>query len=182
MTKRNVEAQRERTLADNPGLAEALQTNHRIVRDIASRFEQFGSLSAAQIGLVFKLAREAQERASEVRAQAPTGRQTFTGVVVSVKDHETDFGVTRKMTVKVQNPDGSMWVAWTTVPAALWQTPGFHTSMVIGATVTLTATLERGKDAHFAFGKRPTLVRVDAWPKGPAGASGEAASLQTASA
>jgi hypothetical protein len=55
-------AERLRFLAEHPGLDKALETDHRIVRDIAERFIQYRSLSEKQIALVFKLAGEERDR------------------------------------------------------------------------------------------------------------------------
>ena len=61
-------------LAETPGLAEALEMDHYIVRDIARRFHGSNpSLSEKQIALVFKLQREAEERAVERAEQALPG-------------------------------------------------------------------------------------------------------------
>jgi hypothetical protein len=51
--------EREDFLAKWPGLDQALKTNHRIVADIASRFQSYRTLSDKQVALVFKLAAEA---------------------------------------------------------------------------------------------------------------------------
>jgi hypothetical protein len=51
-------------LNQNPGLDAALNTDHRIVRDIKARFEQWGKLSPAQIALVFKLSKQQEEQAA----------------------------------------------------------------------------------------------------------------------
>lgn len=55
-------AERLRFLAQHPGLDAALETDHRIVRDIGERFIQYKSLSDKQIALVFKLAGETRDR------------------------------------------------------------------------------------------------------------------------
>ncbi len=147
----------ERTdfLAQYPGLEEALKVDHEIVRDIASRFVQYRSLSEKQVALVFKLAEEVRNprpaREEEKKAVAPLGRQTFTGIVVSKKGHAGNFGWTQKLTVKVATPEG-VWLAWITEPAAVVTEKGDK--------VEVTATLEAGREAHFVFGKRPRVKIV----------------------
>lgn len=145
-------------LAGHPGLAEALQTDHRIVRDIASRFEVYGTLSPAQVALVLRLATEAATpRPEEAHVPAPEGRQTVRGRVVSVKTHEGDWGPSLKVTIKVETPAGS-WLAWGTLPAALADAGAARPEGADwrGAEIEFVATLARGRDAHFALFKRPT--------------------------
>lgn len=137
-----------------PELRRALRCEHRIVQDIRGRLIQWGQVSAAQEVLVLKIAREEAEKATrpaEVKVPAPEGRQVVRGEVVSVKAHESAFGTTVKMTVKVQ-AEGGVFLVWCTVPS------GF--SVARGNQVEFTATLTRSdRDAGFAFGKRPTGAR-----------------------
>ena len=90
---------------------------------------------------------------------APTGRQTFRGVVVSTKSQEGNYGVEYKMTVKVTTAEGT-WLAWGTIPSALLESlPAGERGRIYtlrGLEVEVTATLSRGKDEHFAIAKRPT--------------------------
>jgi len=101
---------------------------------------------------VFKLAAEARapkpEKRPEVNVPAPTGRTTFRGVIVSVKTHESAFGVTLKCTVKVTTPEG-VWLAWGTLPKDI------PADVERGTSVEITATLSAGREPHFAFFKRP---------------------------
>ena len=134
-----------------PGLEAALKTNHRIVKDIASRYEDGVTLSEKQVQLVFKLANQVAARAAEpqeAHVSAPEGRVTVRGTMVSKRSHESAFGTCLKMTVKVETPEGS-WLAWGTVPSNI--------NPEVGATVEFTATLSRSHDKpFFAFFKRPT--------------------------
>lgn len=159
MTARVIEAEkntakRSAMLASNPGLETALLADHYIIRDIAQRFASYHSISDKQIALVMKIARELSEpKATEAHVAAPIGRVTFQGQVVSVKAHESMYGVTNKMTIKVTTPDGA-WLAWMTVPSSI-------SRLERGATVSVTATLSAGRDRHFAIGKRPTATIVE---------------------
>lgn len=149
-------AEREEVLAAHPNLENALQVDHRIVRDIRERFyTQRPRLSEAQRELVFKLAHEAYAPAGfpEAHVAAPEGRTVVRGLVVSAKWHDSDWGSTKKITVKVETPEGS-WLCWCTAPAQISE------GCQRGATVEFTATLSRGRDPHFAFGKRPSKARV----------------------
>lgn len=156
---------RGKILAENPGLAEALEVSHYIIADIRARFVRTLRISPAQIALVFKLANEiknpAPPRPEERHVPAPEGRVTFKGSIVSAKWHEGDWGSALKVVVKVETPDGS-WLAWGTAPARLLDETrdldGGATDRVRGLTVELAGTLSPGRDKHFAFFKRPTLV------------------------
>ena len=142
-------------LEANPGLAEALDVNHTIIIDINHRFNSY-NLSEKQVALVFKLAEEIRNPAPpELHVPAPEGRVTFTGKIVAVKsvDGYTYNSTVTKLVVKVETPEGS-WLVWMTAPGAI---------LGIGLkdrTITATATLTRGKDVHFAFGKRPSKVSL----------------------
>lgn len=158
-------------LASHSGLAEALAVKHHIVADIAQRFQQYCDLSEKQIALVMKIAAEANKpRAEEKLCAAPTAtaeRQTFRGVVVSTKSVEGFRGRDAyKMTVKVTTADGSVWLAWGTIPSGLLESVPIGEQGRIytlrGMEVEITATLQAGRDAHFAIMKRPVgrLVNV----------------------
>lgn len=143
---------REAFLARYPGLREDLQVEHRIVRDIAQRFEQYQSLSEKQVALVRKLAHEVRNPAPpEAHVPAPEGRTTFQGRVVSIREQDSPYGRVTKIVIKIE-AQGGVWLAWGTCPQSL--------DAGRGDLVELTATLSRGRDKHFAFYKRPTGARV----------------------
>jgi hypothetical protein len=112
-----------------------------------------GSLLAAYQRAQGELRRKA-EREQEQHVAAPTGRVEFAGEVVSVKTVEGEWGVSRKMTVKVRDAAGATWLCWCTMPVGLDSENGKVVELV-GRRVRLAATLQAGRDAHFAFGKRP---------------------------
>lgn len=96
----------------------------------------------------------------EAKVSAPTGtgkRVTFTGKIVSLKEKASYFGYrttyVTKATIKMTTPEG-VWLAWGTLPGALVE------KARVGDTVTLTATLESGNEAHFCFFKRPTPIEL----------------------
>lgn len=147
--------------AGYPGLADALQIDHPTIRDIADRFARYNNLSDKQIALVLKIAAETTKPAveAEKHVTAPVGgRRSFRGVVVSTKSVDSAYGTQYKMVVKVQ-ADGGCWLAWGTIPSALLESVECGDKGRIyslrGREVEMTATLEAGKDAHFAFMKRP---------------------------
>lgn len=152
---------RDAFLAKHPGLAEALQVEHRIIADIRERFIRWCEMSDKQVALVMKLADEVRNptpKPEEKHIPAPTGRVTFVGTVVSTKVSDGAFGEQYKMVVKVTTEAGS-WLAWMTVPAALLDSVPAgeqgRLQALRGRKVQVTAALSPGRDAHFAFGKRP---------------------------
>lgn len=151
--QRAKKAQEIQALFDNtPGLEDAMSADHYIIRDIRGKLSQYGSISDAQIALVFKLADEVKERGAEKKCPAPEGRVTFSGKIVKIAAHDTMYGTSIKATIKVTNEREECWLAWVTVPSSCdWNK---------GDEVTLTATLTAsGSSPHFAFGKRPTVKK-----------------------
>lgn len=144
----------------HPGLEAALAVDHPVINDIRAKAR--GRLSLKQISLVLRLAENATKTpaAPEVLVPAPTGRVEVRGTVVSLRAHEGEFGLSLKMTVKVATADG-VWLCWGTAPRSLLRLAhdidGFD---LRGKEVAFTATLARGRDAHFAILKRPTNARL----------------------
>jgi hypothetical protein len=150
-------------LAENPGLEVALTTDDWIVEDIATRLQQRGEISEKQIELVFKVARRNAERIERAAqreiddaakiangVQCPNGKVTVTGIVVSTKMVDSDWGTTQKMLV--ESDEG--WKVWGTVPRAL-------DSIERGSRVTFTAQVEASADDQlFGYFKRPNKARI----------------------
>lgn len=154
---------KQRYLDEHPGLEEALKVDHHIVADLADKLARFGSLSDKQIALAKKLADEVKNpKPAEVHVPGPLGKTEFTGEIVGAKTVVGDYGTAVKITVKVQATGGT-WLAWGTAPKALLDACG-HASggndALRGKVVTLRGTLEAGRDEHFRFVKRPSLVKV----------------------
>lgn len=151
----------------NPGLEQALQLDNDVVRDIAGKLQEWGDLSPRQIEYVWALYAKAYgpQLPPEVNVPAPTGRVTVCGVVVSTRTTEGMYGIQHKMVVKVTNAKREVWLVWTTIPSNLY---GYnvaeygvrHSDELKGCSVKFDATLEPGRDAHFAFGKRPTKASI----------------------
>lgn len=173
VARRLAAEERAKFLAENPGLETALETVHPVVQDIAGRFAARRFLSPRQVELVLRIAREAaQPRVEEKRCFAPTSRRTFVGTVVSVKTQQSDYGTTLRVTVRVEEPDGSTWLAWGTCPrsildaanAELTRRGVYHNEggreSLRGRAVRLTATLKPGREPHFALMSRPVGALV----------------------
>ena len=137
------------------------------VVDVYRRFNQYGSMSEKQAAAFMRSVAGAAKRAEqqaqwaaekEAAADAPEGKHTVEGVVVSDKWQPSDFGDQHKMTVKLD--DGS--AVYVTVPKAIeaaYQSD--PDARLKGQRVKFTATFTRSdKDSKFSFGKRPTQASV----------------------
>lgn len=166
-------------------LARLLSLEHPIVKDIRARLVSTGAewgLSERQEALIRKLAAKVARPAEKlVPAPIVPGRQRVEGTVVSVKTHESAYGDSLKVTVKVETPEGS-WLAWGTLPASLeldaetaWRdehapinADGVRpqhrlpslADLLRGRKVAFDAALKAGRDAHFALFSRPTKAEL----------------------
>ena len=149
------EAERERFLELHPGLEKALETDHYIINDIKGFFKRFRQLSDKQIALVFKIVNEIENPPpEEKKVKAPTGRQTFTGIIVKSKAVDNGYGLQFKGLIKVKNCNG-IWLAWGTIPAAILDEVTRLETSIANTEVEITATLKPGSDEHFVFMSRP---------------------------
>lgn len=145
-----------RVYAENPGLEANLALNHYILNDLRDKLGHYHSLSEKQVALAAKIADELRNpKPEEVRVDAPIGRMVVRGIIVGVKLHESVYGDSLKMTVKVSTPGGS-WLAWGTVPSDLQGHAGLK-----GCEVEFTGTVQQGdRDKFFGFFKRPAKSRI----------------------
>jgi hypothetical protein len=145
-------------LEANPALANALEeyrvnaslhADNRFAADVVGAFVRYGSLSVKQIDALVNSLATAKLRAaglSEPKGTAPVGRQTVTGIVVSLKEKDTAYGPKLKMTVKLDNNSK----VWATVPRGA--------VLKVGDSITFTATFRHADgDPSFAFGSRSVL-------------------------
>jgi len=144
------------------------QKEEATIFDLVGKLISYGSLSDKQTdflrGLLTRIDTRAermvqreQERASA--KPCPTGRLDITGIVLSVKETESDFGPCIKMTVK--SDDG--WVCYGTVPSnlSLFQDGDVQRGLKHGDRVTFTAALTPSdRDNKFGFFKRPTCAKL----------------------
>jgi hypothetical protein len=97
---------------------------HGVLADLSRKFSRFRELSPKQVMLAISLYERITTppatRPVEIKAIAPTGtgdRVTFTGEIVSVKlSHSQEWGPSWKCTIKITNEDGSVWLAWGSIP------------------------------------------------------------------
>ena len=154
---------RQEFLAANPAIAEALanienpaHANNHFVKDVLSKLDTYGDLSERQVAAVVTSMAQDVSRAAvkaaealEVKGEAPVGRVTVTGVVLSTKVQESAYGFVTKMLVKLNN-NAKVWV---TVPSGV--------TLDRGDIVTVKASWEVSKDdVHFSFGKRPIVENI----------------------
>jgi len=149
---------REAFVSSNPGIEEALSEEHHILKDLANKLGRYGSLSPAQVALAHKIAREVKEKRRQppeklVPAPIADGRQTVRGRVVSSKCYESDFGISIRITVKIETPDGS-WLAWGSKPNVA------GSAIEVGDVVQFDARLKSGREPHFALFSRPTKAVI----------------------
>lgn len=153
---------RQEFLAKHPEIADALahidepiHANNRFAKDVLAKLDQYGDLSDKQVSAVVSSLRRdvefAERRAredAEPKGDAPSGRVEVTGKVLSIQARASDWGISLKMLVKLENNAK----VWCTVPS--------RETIERGDTITFRATFEVSKDdKSFAFGSRPTLVR-----------------------
>lgn len=157
--------QREQFLLDNPGLEQALETDHYISDDLRGSLKRNGSLSEAQVALAFKIEREERERAERAAkreaereallaqgVRVPTGRLVITGTVLSIREQESAYGFQMKMLV--QSDEG--WKVWGTMPLSL-----MGIGVEVGDRVTFTAAISASDDDPvFGFYSRPTKAAI----------------------
>lgn len=145
----------------NPAVAAAIEqakgaahAKNTFVADVLGKLDRFGSISERQVAAVLSslqrdlaTAERKAAEAVEVKGDAPSGRVTVTGEILTVKDQEGAYGVVTKMLLKLAN-NSKVWLTM----------PGDCTADR-GDTITVTATFEVSRDdKSFAFGKRPHLV------------------------
>jgi hypothetical protein len=149
-------------LVANPAIADALthidepqHARNLFAKDVLTKLDQYGSLSVAQVAAVISsmtrdsgIAAPRAMEAAEPKGDAPSGRVTVTGTVLSIKtvDGYMPGTTAHKMLLKLANAS-RVWLTCT------------DSSITRGDIVTVTATFEVSPtDKSFAFGKRPANV------------------------
>jgi hypothetical protein len=166
--RRNLKQQVQDVLDAHPLLErweEVSGYSYGFVSDVMRRLENNGELSDKQIAAVEKAIEKSIEwdkkrqqwEAEAVDADdAPTGKVTVTGEIISTKWQESGFRTVHKMIVKTDKG----WKLWVTVPSSVYD-PSDSSLPITGKRVTLTANVTPSdRDPKFAFGKRPTNASV----------------------
>jgi hypothetical protein len=169
-------------LRQNPAIARLLDGGRHVeasefLYDVRSKALEYGRLSDGQIAAVERAferiarqdrweaeRREEAQRLAAAGVKAPEGRVEVNGVVLSAKEHQSQFGTAIKIVVKAD--DG--WQVWTTAPSGLVSQVDVDTTVIeevrealVGKRIKFTAALTRSdSDAAFAFGKRPTKASL----------------------
>lgn len=166
--KKRVAIQRERQkmatvanafLAQHAGLAEALECDNYITKDIKAGLYKYGKLSDKQIALVFKLVEDTKKR-NEAKAEIDAKKKPFnraligqkitiTGTVLYTKTVESQFGTSIKMGVWDASRGSTFYG---TVPSNLLG------EITKGDVIMLNVSISdvSDKDSSFVFYKRPT--------------------------
>jgi hypothetical protein len=129
------------------GLADALDFDHHICEQIKGKLYRWGSISDAQVDLVFKIAnqppREKEPEPVAIPTELTDGRQVFTGVVLGLKWVDSEWGGGTKIIFQ----DDRGFKLWGS------RTANFEK----GNRVSFVARIEISKkDACFGFFSRPT--------------------------
>lgn len=150
----------DQIIKDHPTLGEdTAEFRNHFLLDIQDHLERTGELSDKQISAFEKALPKAKEWKAQLDKEreelklvpdAPTGRVEITGEVLKIKNIESHFGFTLKMTLKTT--DG--WKLWVTVPESIW-------NATEGDTISMSVDITPSKDdSKFAFGKRPTKSKL----------------------
>jgi hypothetical protein len=155
---------RQAFLSTHPEVADILarvdepqHAKNLFVHDVIAKLNQYGELSPRQVECVISsmkrddeyAARKAAE-ALEPQGDAPSGRVTVIGTVVSIKEQEGYMPgtTTLKMLVKLEN-NSKVWLTCT------------DDGIQRGDRIQVKATFQvSDTDAHFAFGKRPIIENI----------------------
>lgn len=142
-------------LAQHEGLAEALQTDHYIVDDLAATLRDCGSISEKQVALAHKIAKEVAEREAERAAQPKEpvveGRGPVAGTVVHLRWEDSPYN--GSLVGKMLVADDRGFRLWGTVPRSL------RDEIEKGQRVGFTATLA-AKENGFGFFSRPSKAAI----------------------
>lgn len=135
----------------------AAYAGNSFLADVARKLRQYGNLSTKQVEAVRKaVARinEPEEKEEEVTTPVLTGKQIITGVVLTTRYVDSQYGGNLKMLVR----DDRGFKVWGSVPRSLTQdADGFYSQLAHDTRVKFNATVEASNDdPSFGFFKRPT--------------------------
>lgn len=132
-----------------------------IIFDLRDCIRRFGDVSPKQLELLAKLWSGVwcPERPPPKRVPAPTGRVVIDAVCIAAKTQEGYRGdLETKLTWKIST-DAGEWLCW---GSCFSPYKDVTTRIEVGQRVRFKATLQPGREPHFAFYKRP--LPVDAAP------------------
>lgn len=138
----------------DPELKEALKSSHKIVISISDQLFRKGEITDKQRTAAIKIAKQEKERAAQETERKAgltnleAGKQEITGIILNFKDCESQYGLTVKMLVQLDNGNR----LFGTCPRSLLQVER-------GSKVAFVATVEP-KETGFGFFSRPTKARL----------------------
>lgn len=155
---------RQEFIREHPEVADILATidepqhaKNFFLKDVLAKLDQYGTLSVNQLQAIVESnirdnvnAAKRTTEALEPKGDAPSGRQTVTGSVLTIKSQEGYMHgtTTFKMLLKLES-NAKVWLTCT------------DSDIERGDTVTVKATFEVSRDdKSFAFGKRPIVEDV----------------------
>jgi hypothetical protein len=134
---------------------------HEFLADMVRAVKTYGALTPKQTAAVAKWqanSNRAEQIANEEKAKAENlpalteGRRLLTGQVISTKWHDSDYGTTPKMVIRLE--DGNK--VWGTIPADIENATEGDIDTLVGKTVSLVAGVKvSDRDPHFGFYSRP---------------------------
>ena len=123
------------------------------VFSIEIQLHRYAKLSDKQVNLLFSIAERDTENRARWDAEAaelapvPEGRIEIEGKILSVKEKDSQYGLTLKCLIM----DDRNFKVWGTVPGKLKNAQA-------GDRIKIRATVKRSKDDGFGFYSRPTLL------------------------
>jgi hypothetical protein len=136
------------------------EDRHEIANDIVRKLKQYGSISQAQVDLALKVQAELAE-AIVAKADEPElpelveGRREITGLVISTKAKESQFGTQFKMLVEEDDGNRVYGTIPSSIDGVVWDT-----RRTVRVTFTAEVTVS-GDDDHFGWYRRPTKATAE---------------------
>lgn len=163
--KQMAKAAAEEILDQNQELAEDIEVDHHIIKDIKHQLFYWGNISEKQISLVHKIAKSVREREDETFINAPVGddRREVTATLLSVKWQDNGYyGDVCKGFFKVHTSDGD-YKSWGTIPEAAWKDENgenLDVDTIKGRKMIFVAKFKvADNDPTMTFFSRPIFVR-----------------------
>jgi hypothetical protein len=140
-------------LVADPELKEAFEASHKIILSISDQLFRKGEITDKQRTAAIKIAKQEKERAAQETERKTgltnleAGKQEITGTILNFKDVESQYGITTKMLVQLDNGNR----LFGTCPRSLMS----DEKVQRGSKVAFVATVEP-KETGFGFFSRPT--------------------------
>lgn len=144
-----------------------LHKQEETIHEMVGKLVKYGSISEKQVNFLRTLLQRIQERparlalraAEEAKAEdCPEGRVVITGLVLSLRVEDSQYGTVIKILVK----DGRGFKVWGSRPRAIWVGGETEGNAEVGDRVSFKATVTRSPDdPKFGFAKRPEPISLE---------------------